>query len=359
MKKLRVMLIGYGYWGKNLLRCLMSEPCIEVVSVCDRDLCVENKVKAVYPGVNFSGDFREKIFSGQCDAVVISTPVSSHFEIAKFAIEHKKHVLIEKPMCASSVEAETLLNLAKKNNVHLMVDHTYIFHPVVRQIKSLIDSGDLGKVSYLDSRRVNLGLFQPDVDVVWDLGPHDFSIMQYLLDAKPTKINATGYCHVNKGLSDMAYITASLEKDMLAHFSLSWMSPTKRREIFIGGSKRMLVWDDLDNEQPLKIYDSGITIKPSSARETLVPSYRDGSIYCPKLLHVEPLFEVIKHFVRVILAQEKPVISGAEGLECVKFLESVSSSINKNELPIPNKEKSKTLNFMSISSEKMYREINR
>ncbi|MDC0644929.1 Gfo/Idh/MocA family oxidoreductase, partial [Alphaproteobacteria bacterium] len=191
MKKIRVVLIGYGYWGKNILRCLMAEPTLEVVCVCDKNLTSTQSVQEIYPSLRVSNDFHSEIMSEFCDAIVIATPVETHFAIAKMAITNKKHVLVEKPICSSSKEAAELIFLAEAHSVTLMVDHTYLFHPVVSQIKFLIDNGDLGEISYLDSRRINLGLFQPDVDVVWDLAPHDFSIAQYLLGGVPAQVYAT------------------------------------------------------------------------------------------------------------------------------------------------------------------------
>ena len=227
MKKIRVVLVGYGYWGKNILRCLMAETSIEVVCVCDKSSQSTQRLQEIYPGLKVSDDIYGEIISDCCDAVVIATPVETHFAISKMAILNKKHVLVEKPICSSSAEAAELIMLAKTHNVKLMVDHTYLFHPVVSQIKSLIESGELGEISYLDSRRINLGLFQPDVDVVWDLAPHDFSVAQYLLGGVPMHVHATGYCHVNDGLPDIAYVTTNFDNNTLAHFNLSWMSPTK------------------------------------------------------------------------------------------------------------------------------------
>jgi predicted dehydrogenase len=331
MKKVRVVLVGYGYWGKNILRCLMAEPSIEVVCVCDKNLGSLERAQEIYPSLSVSDDFHREITSELCDAVVVATPVKTHFAIAKMAITNKKHVLVEKPICSSSAEAAELIFLAKTHGVTLMVDHTYLFHPVVSQIKSLIDSGELGEISYLDSRRINLGLFQPDVDVVWDLAPHDFSVAQYLLGGVPAHVHATGYCHVNEGLPDMAYVTTNFDNNTLAHFNLSWMSPTKKREMLIGGSKRMAVWNDLDNEQPLKVYDSGISFSPAHERENVIPTYRLGSIFSPKLEREEPLAQVMKHFSAVVTGKEKSKMDGKKGYECVKFLEKISESIKINQ----------------------------
>ena len=332
MEKIKVVLVGYGYWGKNILRCLMAEPSIEVVCVCDKNSESITRVKEIYPSLTVSNDFDREITSERCDAVVIATPVKTHFAIAKLAITSNKHVLVEKPMCSSSAEAAKLNSLAEAHGVTLMVDHTYLFHPVVSQIKSLIDSGDLGEISYLDSRRINLGLFQPDVDVVWDLAPHDFSVAQYLLGGFPEHVHATGYCHVNEGLPDIAYVTTNFDNNTLAHFNLSWMSPTKKREMLIGGSKRMAVWNDLDNEQPLKVYDSGISYSAAHERENIMPSYRVGSIFSPKLKREEPLAQVMKHFSGVVSGKEKSIMDGKSGYECVKILEKISESIRINQL---------------------------
>ena len=232
----------------------------------------------------------------EIEAVAIATPVSSHFELARRALARFKHVLVEKPMCASVAEGEELVALAERTRRTLMVDHTYLFHGAVQKLRELKNSGALGVVSYFDSVRINLGLFQPDMNVLWDLAPHDFSIMDYLFDEEPIHLEATGYCHLNPHLPDIAYITMHFPSRMIAHFHLSWMSPVKVRRIAVGGTNQMAVWDDLNQDEKLKIYDSGIEIQPEDERRTLVPSYRIGDVLSPRIRSHEPLAAVGRAF---------------------------------------------------------------
>jgi predicted dehydrogenase len=260
--------------------------------------------------------------------VVIATPVASHYPLAKQALLAGKHVFVEKPIAETAAQAQELTDLAKAKGLTLMIDHTFLFHPVVRRLKDLMDKDAFGKISYIDSLRVNLGLFQPDVNVLWDLAPHDLSIVDYLLDEEPSHIEATGYCHVNGQLPDIAYVTLHYGSRKVVHLNLSWMSPVKARRVAIGGSKKMAVWDDLDRDEPLRIYDSGITVMDQSTRETVMPGYRIGDVYAPRMSGREALQGVADHFAAVIAGVETSVMDGGKGVRMLKILEAAQQKLD-------------------------------
>ncbi len=245
-------------------------------------------------------------------------------------METKKHVLVEKPICASVAEAEELVELARRNGVTLMVDHTYLFTGAVQWIRKTCQSGDLGKISYVDSIRVNLGLFQPDVNVLWDLAPHDLSIIDHILGEEPIFIDATGYCHVNPHLPDVAYLTLHFRSDAVAHLNLSWMSPFKERRLAIGGSKKMLVWNDLNREEKIKLYSTGIEFQPEDQRSVIIPEYRVGDIYSPRIPNHEALAAAIEHFANVISGREQSIMDGNHALRVVRMLEAAQASLDES-----------------------------
>jgi predicted dehydrogenase len=324
----KVGLCGHGYWGQNLLRTFSSDPRFEVVAVSDIRESARDGVRRTSSTIRLYGDGTEVIDDPEVEAVAIATPAATHFSLARRALVRGKHVLVEKPMCASVAEARELVALAEHNGVTLMVDHTYLFHGAVGKLRQLHQDGSLGAVSYYDSLRVNLGLFQPDLNVLWDLGPHDFSIMDYLFDQDPLHVEATGYCHVNPRLPDIAYVTVHFASNTIAHFNLSWMSPVKVRRIAIGGSKRMAVWDDLNREEKLKIYDSGISFQQEEQRSHIMPNYRIGDIYAPRVSDCEPLAEVVAHFGKVITGRERSIMDGRKGLRIIDMLERAQSSLD-------------------------------
>jgi predicted dehydrogenase len=264
---------------------------------------------------------------GDIDAVAVATPVGTHYAIAAHAIRKGKHVLVEKPLCESSEEAEELVALARRANVALLVDHIYVFHEATRYLKKLCTSGQLGTISYFDSLRVNLGLFQPDVNVLWDLAPHDFSIMDFLFGEEPIHIEATGYGHVNATLPDIAYVTAHYKSPMIAHVNLSWLSPVKVRRIAIGGSKQMVVWDDLNAEERVKIYNSGIELRPEEQRFI---HYRIGDIHSPRVPNREALAGIIDEFSRTIKGNKDSVVDGMHGARVVRTLEMAERALKRN-----------------------------
>ena len=256
---IKVGICGFGYWGPNLLRNLATNPGFCPVAVAERREAYRTNAATLAPNLRLYEEAADLIDNPEIEAVAIATPVGSHFELARRALARFKHVLVEKPMCTSVAEGEELVSLAERTRRTLMVNHTYLFHGAVQKLRELKNSGALGVVSYFDSVRINLGLFQPDMNVVWDLAPHDFSIMNYLFDEEPIQLEATGYCHLNPHLPDIAYITMHFPSRMIAHFHLSWMSPVKVRRIAVGGTNQMAVWDDLNQDEKLKIYDSRFT----------------------------------------------------------------------------------------------------
>jgi predicted dehydrogenase len=327
---IKVGLCGHGYWGQNLLRTFSTNPGFDVLAVSDTQEAAREKARRAGKAIRLYEDATELVDDPEVEAVAIVTPAATHFPLARRAFLRGKHVLVEKPMCADVEEARELVALADRNGVTLMVDHTYLFHGAVRKLKELHHNDSLGLVSYYDSLRVNLGLFQPDLNVLWDLGPHDFSIMDYLFDEEPLHIEATGYCHVNPHLPDIVYVTIHFASSMIAHFNLSWMSPVKVRRIAIGGSRRMAVWDDLNREEKLKIYDSGISFQQEDQRTHIMPSYRIGDIYSPRVPDCEPLAGVVAHFGNVIAGRERSIMDGRKGLRMVDMLEQAQSSLAAN-----------------------------
>jgi predicted dehydrogenase len=325
---INVGICGLGYWGPNLLRNFAANPNFRPVAIAERREVYRTNAAILDPNLRVYEDAADLIDDPEIDAVAIATPVSSHFELARRALARFKHVLVEKPMCASVAEGEELVALAKRTRRTLMVDHTYLFHGAVQKLRELKKSGALGVVSYFDSVRINLGLFQPDMNVLWDLAPHDYSIMDHLFGEEPIHLEASGYCHLNPHLPDIAYITMHFPSQMIAHFHLSWMSPVKVRRIAIGGTNQMAVWDDLNQDEKLKIYDSGIEIQPEAERRTLVPSYRIGDVLSPRISNHEPLTAVVEHFCRGITREEASPLSGQHGLRIVRLLERTQTALD-------------------------------
>jgi predicted dehydrogenase len=325
---IRVGLCGLGYWGKNLCRTLSGNPNIELAAVADAKPETRAKLAASDPHLKLYADAMELIADPDIDAVVIATPVSFHYAQVKAALDAGKHAMVEKPMCTTSAEADDLIARAELGGLTLMTDHTFLFHPAVLKLGELVHSGALGQISYFDSQRVNLGLFQPDVNVLWDLAPHDLSIIDYLFGGEPVHVEASGYCHVNPGFPDIAYLTFHYPNSMVAHLNLSWMSPVKVRRIAVGGSDKMVVWDDLNREEPLKIYDSGITTHSRQEREIILPSYRIGSVSSPRLAGNEPLADVVEHFRQVILGQATPRSDGHVGRRVLRTLERAQAALD-------------------------------
>src|SRR5579862_4013775 len=308
---IKLGLIGFGYWGPILLRNLMANPNFDVVAVAESRDDKRGELGQRFPSVVLHKDGNDLIDSAEIEAVVIATPVGTHYAFAVRALSQGKHTLVEKPLSGSVADAEELVALAERTKTTLMVDHTFLFTGAVQAIRNLYVDGELGHISYYDSIRVNLGLFQPDVNVLWDLAPHDLSIIDYLLEEEPYDVEATGYCHVNPGLPDIVYLTLHYPSNVMAHLNLSWMSPVKVRRVAIGGLEKMVVWDDLNKEEKIKVYNSGIDFRPSLERETVIPGYRIGDIFSPRISDREAVSGVIDHFNGEIVEREASLLSGA------------------------------------------------
>ncbi len=326
---MKVGVIGLGYWGPNVVRNFLSTPGVEKVYACDLDETRLKFVKSRFPSIELTNDTEFILKSPEIDAVAIVTPVATHFPLAKKALENGKHVLVEKPMTSSVKEAEELIEISEKKNLVLMVDHTFIFTGAVRKIKELIDAGEIGELYYFDSVRVNLGLFQHDVNVIWDLATHDVSIMNYVVNSKPVSVSAFGTAHYN-GIEDIAYITVNFDSGTIAHFHVNWLAPVKVRKILIGGTKKMIVYDDTEPSEKVKVYDKGVIATTKEGIHRVLISYRTGDMYAPKLDETEALNLVCKNFIESIENKQKPITDGVSGLEVVRILEAAEKSI-KNE----------------------------
>jgi predicted dehydrogenase len=326
---INIGIIGYGYWGPNIVRNFNSLEETKVLAVCDSNQEAMNRARKSYPHIAAKNDCNDILTSPEIDAVAVITPVSTHFELAKKALENGKHVFVEKPFTATVAQAEELINLAEKKNLTIMVDHTFIFTGAVRKIKQLIDEKVLGDLYYYDSVRVNLGLFQRDVNVIWDLAPHDFAVMDYLLDEKPVAVAACGKAHVN-GMEDTAYVAVHFNNNMIAHFNVNWLSPVKVRTTLIGGEKKMLVWNDIEPDEKIKIYDKGVEVRNKEAEYKMLVNYRSGDMHAPRVEQVEALKIEAEYFVRCIKQNETPINDGQAGLRVVKMLDACNVSLNKN-----------------------------
>jgi predicted dehydrogenase len=321
-----VGVIGYGYWGPNIVRNFNSVDGAKVVALCDLNTDSLNKAKRTYPALEVSTDADAITTSTEIDAVAVITPVFTHFELARKALENGKHVFVEKPFTSTTQQATELVELADKKNLRIMVDHTFLFTGAVKKIKQLLDEGTLGKLYYYDSMRVNLGLFQHDVNVVWDLAPHDFSVMDYLIHEKPLALSATGEVHYN-GFEDVAYITVYCENNVIAHFNVNWLSPVKIRTTLLGGDKKMLLWNDLEADEKLKVYDKGVDVKSRENVYDLLVSYRSGDAWIPKVDQIEALKHEAQYFIDCVTNDKTPVNDGRSGLRIVSMLEAANESI--------------------------------
>jgi predicted dehydrogenase len=325
---LKLGVIGYGYWGPNVVRNFSSQPDCRVVAVADRSPKALEQVASRYPAVRCIADAAEVLTSPEIDAVAIVTPVSTHYDLARAALENGKHVFVEKPFTATSMQAETLIELADRKRLQIMVDHTFLFNGAVRKIKELVDSGALGPLYYYDSTRVNLGLFQHDVNVIWDLAPHDLSIIDYLIGLEPEHIVATGGAHLN-GLADVAYITLSFPQNIIAHVNVNWLSPVKVRTTLVGGQRKMVVWDDLEPAEKVKVYDKGVEVKTQQGVRDLLMSYRSGDMWAPRVDQTEALLLETRYFLDCIASGDRPINDGRAGLRVVKMLEWADDSLER------------------------------
>ena len=320
--------IGYGYWGPNVVRNIETLDGARVLTVADSNAVARARLQKSHPAIQAVAHASEVMSSTEIDAVAIVTPVWTHFELAREALRNGKHVFVEKPFTSSVGQAEELINLAQQKNLKIMVDHTFLFTGAVRKIQQLLQEGALGKLYYYDSTRVNLGLFQHDVNVIWDLAPHDLSIMDYLIQASPEAIVATGQRHLN-GYEDVAFMTLYFPEQVIAHINVNWLSPVKVRTTLIGGEKRMLVWNDLEADEKVKVYDKGVNITSREGLYELLVSYRSGDMWAPQLEQVEALRQELIYFVDCISSGRVPFNDGVSGMRVVRMLEAANESLSK------------------------------
>ena len=334
---IKIGIIGYGYWGPNLVRNFAGAKSCEVKIVVDSKEERLAMLHERYPMIQGHKDC-DKLFSDdEINAVVIATPVFTHFDLAKKALLQGKHVLIEKPMTSSVEEAEELIAIAEQKGLTLMVDHTFLYTGAVIKIKEIVKSGELGRLKYFDSSRINLGLFQPDINDLWDLAPHDISILNYIFDEKPISVQASGVSHTGNSIENIAFLTVNFESGMIAHFNCSWTSPVKVRQTLIGGDKKMIVYNDMEPTNKVQVYDYGYEIETTESKNSIIADYRMGDIFIPKVDLTEALGKVVNDFLHSIKTGEVPVSNATLGLDVVKILECSSLSLkNKGiEIKIP------------------------
>ncbi len=330
-----VGVIGCGYWGPNLIRNFAENESAQLRWVCDVDAGRLARVARRYPSTRATQDCAQLFADPKLDAVVVATPVATHYKFAKAALEAGKHVLVEKPFTARVAEAEELIDMAARRGLTLMVDHTFIYTGAVGKIKEIVQRDDLGDLLYFDSVRINLGLFQRDINVVWDLAPHDLSIMDFIVERQPIALTATGSCHVEQGIENIAYLQLRFADSFIAHFHFNWLSPVKIRRTLIAGSRKMIVYDDIEPTEKVRVYDKGVTtsrrdgdMDQETAYQTLV-SYRTGDVWVPKLDSTEALHYVCAEFLEAVAQQRPALTDGAAGLRVVRLLEAAQQSINQ------------------------------
>ena len=320
--------IGYGYWGPNVVRNLTTLEESQVLAIADLGVSAQKRAQRAYPGIKVTSNPMDLILSTEIDAVAVVTPVWTHYELAKAALENGKHVFVEKPFTSNAAQGEELIDLARKKNLRIMVDHTFLFTGAVKKIRQLLNEEALGRLYYYDSTRVNLGLFQHDINVLWDLAPHDLSIMDYLIDSKPEAISATGQKHLN-GHEDIAFMTLYFPEKTIAHINVNWLSPVKIRTTLIGGEKKMVVWNDLEADEKVKVYDRGVKITSQEGVYDVLVHYRSGDMCVPQLEQGEALRRELTYFVDCISKGQDPFNDGNAGLRVVRMLEAGSESLSK------------------------------
>lgn len=325
---MKVCVVGLGYWGPNLVRNFLAQDGVSQVICVDQDPGKLKRAGQLFPAAVLTHDYQSVLEDESVEAIAIATPVASHFELASKALDHHKHVFIEKPMTRTSLQAEKLVLKAKELDLILMVDHTFLYTSAVEKMAEIIHSGSLGEVLYFDSVRINLGLFQSDVNVIWDLAPHDLSIMLHLMKERPVSVLARGLDHFHKGMENMAYMTLGFAEKIMANFHVSWLSPVKVRHIIIGGSRRMIVYDDMESDEKVKVFDKGVEYsEEEEVRNQARIQYRTGDIHVPALQNKEALAGELKHFIDCIIHSKKPLSDGEEGLWVVKILEAADESL--------------------------------
>ena len=332
---MRMGVIGYGYWGPNVVRNFADLPGAEVTVVSDRRPDRLAQAQRRYPGIRVTTDALDLIADPAVDGVAIVTPVAFHFELASAALRAGKHVLVEKPIASTSDEASRLIDEAARRRLVLMVDHTFVYTGAVQKMRELVAGGELGDIHYYDSVRINLGLFQHDVDVLWDLAVHDLSIMDFVLPQQPVAVSATGLAHVPGRPKNIAYMTMFFDRPMIAHVHASWLAPVKVRRTLLGGSRRMIVFDDLEASEKIKVYDRGISVDPSPENVyQMLVGYRTGDMWAPKLALTEALQVEAAHFVDCVARGARPQSDGESGLRVVRLLEAASASMQQHGRPV-------------------------
>lgn len=334
---LKVGVIGCGYWGPNLIRNFNGLPDVELKTICDLDEKRLGHVGLLYPNTHKTQDYREILQDPEIEAVVVATTMSTHFPLGKEVLEAGKHLFLEKPMATTSEDCRALNEIAQSKGLHIMVGHTFVFTPAVRKIKQFIDEGELGDIYYVNISRVNLGIFQPDANVVWDLAPHDVAMLNYLFQTWPVSVSAYGHCYVQKekNIEDVAFVTLEYPGGRLVHIHVSWLDPNKIRKCTFVGSRKMLVYDDTHPSEKIRVYDKGVEVHPhydSFGEFQLL--YRSGDIYVPQVDTVEPLKAETAHFRDVILGKDEPLSTGDHGLKVVQVLEKACESIRQNGAPL-------------------------
>lgn len=334
-RQLGVGVIGYGYWGPNLVRNFSNGISTHVVSICDLDPGKLATSQRLYPGVTTTSDFHDLLTNPAIDAIAIATPTRTHYDLALAALKAGKHVFVEKPLAPTAEQVRSLIDEANRRNLILMVDHTFLYTPAVQKIRELVRTGELGEIYYYDSIRSSLGLFQSDVNVIWDLAVHDISIINYIIKEKPVSVSATASRHVDGSPENMAHITLFFDSKCVAHVSVNWLSPIKVRQTFIGGSRTMIVYDDVEPTEKIKVYDKGIILNPSSENtHELKIGYRAGDMWAPHISTAEALQTEIEHFADCIINNKVPISSATSGLEIVEILEAASRSITEQGRPV-------------------------
>ena len=327
---LNVAVIGYGYWGPNLVRNFQELSGARVAVCCDLDVQRLAGVSSKYPSIETTTNYEDVLKNPSISGVVIATPVATHYQFARKALEAGKHALVEKPLAASVAEAESLVEIAAKRRLNLMVNHTFIYTGAVRKMKEIVEQGDLGDLYYFDSVRINLGLIQRDVNVLWDLAPHDIAILGHLVNEPPVSVCAHGACHTGNGIENVAYLTVYFNSGMIAHFHNNWIAPVKIRTILLGGSKKMILYDDMEASEKIKVYDKGIEVAGAEAAHNALVAYRLGDMWAPRLEQTEALRLVATEFVESIESGRCPITDGISGLNVVKILEASEMSIKRH-----------------------------
>lgn len=335
--KVGVAVVGAGYWGPNLARAFGWEPNCNLVAICDVSAERLSLAARRHPEARVTRDFRDLLADAAIELLLIATPTSTHFDLARQALEAGKDVLLSKPITRTATEARELIRLAEAKGRILAVDHTFLYTGAVQKIKQIVESGELGELLYFDSVRVNLGLFQPDVNVIYDLAPHDLSILSFLLDRKPRAVQAMGTSHAGNGIENIAYVNLDYDSPFIAHFHFNWLSPVKLRRTLIGGTSKMIVYDDMETSEKVKIYDKGIVVRQGDANALyrIYVDYRTGDMVAPKLVNQEALATEAQHVLSCVIERKAPISDGRMGLEVVQILEATQESLLRRGERVP------------------------